>query len=537
MVRRLTGGLVSCSGLKFKEEDLGRTFVATDFECDKSGVSASFTLTQCNKDGILVKTDQLSLKKTTSSLTIKGTTAQAKDNTQWLKTFVAHAKDKPDELVIDETKLWGKPMTEKCQSYAKLFWRSNVTGMSMHQIDIEGLDKMGIKAIGDQHLLHDKIQKLFAYTLEDEIQIAVSWLREKEGLRSTLDLRTAKPDFWKKAYLNISAPLATELQEKYAWSSENWLKFYKSEEKTDHVNVDMAVFVSDVSNILPDQGTFRCSLSLRLNWIEPTMKKTFLEKGTLLTKGLDVMDLMVGFENGINEELVSQTVKLLDPKKGIVQEETRYRATFSSLMTMLSFPFDKQALTIEISSQYGDLLHFSNSPWDYTDANILVQKNQEQVLHGLEWEVNVPSWTERYFWTGITAPWLKLPAGARAGVINFRKSQHAVDPKEKPFYEEEMTAETVRVRIQATRKPVFFVWGYFLLMGLITLMVFSVSAYNMDQYDERLSTVLSLQLTGIAFKLAADSTLPPVSSVTFVDAYMLLSIYFLSLFGFNVFGK
>jgi hypothetical protein len=93
------------------------------------------------------------------------------------------------------------------------------------------------------------------------------------------------------------------------------------------------------------------------------------------------------------------------------------------------------------------------------------------------------------------------------------------------------------VRIQATRKPVFFVWGYFLLMGLITLMVFSVSAYNMDQYDERLSTVLSLQLTGIAFKLASDSTLPPVSSVTFVDAYMLLSIYFLSLFGFNVFGK
>ena len=51
--------------------------------------------------------------------------------------------------------------------------------------------------------------------------------------------------------------------------------------------------------------------------MEPTMINSFLDKGAILTKGVDVMDLKVGFENGRDdEELVSQTVKLLDPERG-----------------------------------------------------------------------------------------------------------------------------------------------------------------------------------------------------------------------------
>jgi hypothetical protein len=432
---------------------------------------------------------------------------------------------------VNETKIF--------KGFAEIFEEQNITGTGLHGLTAADLKEMGIANLGVQLELIRIIQKLFSFTLEDEIQCAINWLTETEGMRSTRDLMTAKPDFWSKAFLNMSTPIVTELQEKYAWSAENWLKFYKSELRQEHVNVDVAVHISDVNQIVPDQGTFHCALSLRLNWIEPTMKNTFLDKGTILTKGVDVMDLQVGFENGVGEELVSQTVKLLDPVKGLVQEESRYRATFSSLMTMLSFPFDKQTLSVEISSQYGNLINFSNSPWDHTDANIQVEKNHEQVLHGLEWEVKVPDWKERYFWTGVKAPWVTMPPGAtKAGVVNLTKSLHAMDHGEEPFYEEEKKADVVRVQIQATRKPIFFIWGYFLLMCLITLMVFSVCAYDPStQYDERLNTVLSLQLTGVAFKLASDSTLPPVSSVTFVDAYMLLSIYFLSMFGFNVFGE
>ena len=77
MIRRLTGGLVSCSGLKFKEEDLGRTFVVTSGA--KGDAASAFTLAQCDRYGVPLEghlTEKMA-EKTSSS--VKATNTKAKN--------------------------------------------------------------------------------------------------------------------------------------------------------------------------------------------------------------------------------------------------------------------------------------------------------------------------------------------------------------------------------------------------------------------------------------------------------------------------
>ncbi|UJR15573.1 hypothetical protein I4U23_002511 [Adineta vaga] len=88
---------------------------------------------------------------------------------------------------------------------------------------------------------------------------------------------------------------------------------------------------------------------------------------------------------------------------------------------------------------------------------------------------------------------------------------------------------TFLVTCCVARRPGYFYWNVYLLIFLITLIALTVYGVAPEHPQSRLQITCTLLLTSIMFRWSVSRLLPPVSYLTLLDKYTLISLVFISL--------
>ncbi|CAF0786840.1 unnamed protein product [Adineta ricciae] len=88
---------------------------------------------------------------------------------------------------------------------------------------------------------------------------------------------------------------------------------------------------------------------------------------------------------------------------------------------------------------------------------------------------------------------------------------------------------TFLVTCCVARRPGYFYWNVYLLIFLITLIALTVYGVAPEHPQSRLQITCTLLLTSIMFRWSVSRLLPPVSYLTLLDKYTLVSLVFISL--------
>ncbi|CAF0798648.1 unnamed protein product [Rotaria sp. Silwood1] len=88
---------------------------------------------------------------------------------------------------------------------------------------------------------------------------------------------------------------------------------------------------------------------------------------------------------------------------------------------------------------------------------------------------------------------------------------------------------TYLVTCCVARRPGYFYWNVYLLIFLITLIALTVYGVSPEYPHSRLQITGTLLLTSIMFRWSVSRLLPPVSYLTLLDKYTLISLVFISL--------
>ncbi|CAF0736737.1 unnamed protein product [Adineta steineri] len=88
---------------------------------------------------------------------------------------------------------------------------------------------------------------------------------------------------------------------------------------------------------------------------------------------------------------------------------------------------------------------------------------------------------------------------------------------------------TYLVTCYVARRPGYFYWNVYLLIFLITVIALTVYGVAPELPQSRLQITCTLLLTSIMFRWSVSRLLPPVSYLTLLDKYTLISLVFISL--------
>ncbi|CAF3167192.1 unnamed protein product [Rotaria socialis] len=88
---------------------------------------------------------------------------------------------------------------------------------------------------------------------------------------------------------------------------------------------------------------------------------------------------------------------------------------------------------------------------------------------------------------------------------------------------------TYSVTCCVARRPGYFYWNVYLLIFLITLIALTVYGVAPEHPHSRLQITGTLLLTSIMFRWSVSRLLPPVSYLTLLDKYTLMSLVFISM--------
>ena len=152
----------------------------------------------------------------------------------------------------------------------------------------------------------------------------------------------------------------------------------------------------------------------------------------------------------------------------------RYDVTFSDHYELEKFPFDSQQLTMDLglNNQYKNLFDLS--------VHAVMFNRKALTMH--EWTVDPPT-LERH----------------------------------------KVKARNTKVMLHITRKSTYYVTNIIIIMlGLVSL-CFSTFAVPVEDLADRMSIVLTLLLTAVAFKFVIADSLPKLGFNTFLDNFILIN--------------
>lgn len=213
-----------------------------------------------------------------------------------------------------------------------------------------------------------------------------------------------------------------------------------------------------------DEGKFPDYVVKRLSKDDIPMNKPTIEFGNCLESG--VYEGKQKFFLSPNEE------------PGYIIWEQQYSGVFTEKLELHDFPWDFQKLHIDIRmpALYDRFRPFKND---------LAKNDLNRFLTHSEWKFHKP---------GIAIP--VPPTGA---------------PAEKGFYQ---------IMIPATRKSSFYTYNVMMIMSGICAISFTAFAMPTEDLADRLSVVLTVLLTAVAFKLVIADSLPKIAYWTGLDKYL-----------------
>ena len=90
--------------------------------------------------------------------------------------------------------------------------------------------------------------------------------------------------------------------------------------------------------------------------------------------------------------------------------------------------------------------------------------------------------------------------------------------------------ESIFASLTVSRKPGYYIFNAFLLIFLINSMALTIFAVDCKLAQNRLTINLTLLLTSVMLKWNTNRALPPISYLTHLDYYSIISIIFLCLY-------
>ena len=199
-------------------------------------------------------------------------------------------------------------------------------------------------------------------------------------------------------------------------------------------------------------------------------------------KCLAVMDLPIpSYLNEMQSDAVDVPgVRVYGSHGGAIMWNCAYVSKFQEHFELKEFPFDVQDLSMKLSLN-------SSRTWDKFDLCVHEVIFNKEALELAEWDMYAP--------------------------VIHRDSE-----------------KSTTITLKVGRKSYYYIsniFGLLLILGVCTLFVFAVPA---DELADRLSLILTLLLTVVAFKFVIADVLPKVSYSTFIDTFLLrmYTFYFLT---------
>jgi len=186
-------------------------------------------------------------------------------------------------------------------------------------------------------------------------------------------------------------------------------------------------------------------------------------------------------------------------ESGLLRIRARLRVVgeFAELFELFNFPFDRQALTIDVrTKKLPHLVHLAMPASELEMGSF----NVESFVHQGSWNL------ARHIWVWETR---SLPTETRN-----------VPPVIYP---------QLKLRLRVVRKYSQYVNDVMLPQGLLSLMAMTSLLVGRDSLGERLAITLTMVLSSIAFKTTISSLIPSIAYFTQLDRYLWYNFLFLFL--------
>jgi len=243
-----------------------------------------------------------------------------------------------------------------------------------------------------------------------------------------------------------------------------------------------------LSKIDTVQQTFYADFVLVVKWTERDLtgiESSSVDWNVVWNPKIDIKNAYT--VDWVDSEFGGPTTKL-NKETGEVSYVCRCKGVLAEPMELHYFPFDHQALHIQLSTK---------------------GLNSEEVL--LLSEPDAPGTLNQMY----MPDWKVLDAQVEEVLTDPSTSLH------KHTYSE------LHIIIHAQRKETFYVWNVGIILFAIVSLTFTAFVIPPTNTADRLQTTLSLLFTAMAFKFIAGATLPVVAFLTPLDKFILGNFAFL----------
>ena len=258
--------------------------------------------------------------------------------------------------------------------------------------------------------------------------------------------------------------------------------------------VDIGLYIIDISNVNSVENTYRLEGSLDLVWCDPRFRFNLQEKQPQIYLEEDAEKKIeriwwpsITFVNEVGEYF-SKNEELVIFASGTIEYKEKFSVELKSFFDLTKFPFDEQTLYVEIE------------PFAWDENYVKLNVNQRAI--GFSSSLNLPEW--------------------QIGDLETKIEQNREIRSEASF-------SKFLMKIKLLRKSGFYLWK--VIIPLIILVIISWSVFWMaeESLSERISFSLTGILTVVAYQFLISENLPNISYLTLMDAILYLSFIAIAL--------
>jgi hypothetical protein len=177
-----------------------------------------------------------------------------------------------------------------------------------------------------------------------------------------------------------------------------------------------------------------------------------------------------------------------------------YKATLTMVFDYSSLPFDKNVLAIQLQSNPAFVQAWSNRQYEHLPIRAVIAE------HDWFWNHDDGDYPNDASFFGLS----------QALIHQWELATPQIDFLNLEFL------------MPVGRKPFFIALNFMFPLFCITSLVAVAFAFDVRDLDKRLTVVLTLLLSALAFRVAIYSSLPAINHLTLLDKYILISTLLMS---------
>ncbi|KAK4473971.1 hypothetical protein MN116_002637 [Schistosoma mekongi] len=267
---------------------------------------------------------------------------------------------------------------------------------------------------------------------------------------------------------------------------------YNNQSRNEKVAVEVRVVFLKIGEIDTLKELYYADAFLQAKWREPKLDGHTAEELSI-TELEQYWNPLLYIDNILSETKDTQWVMAVRSENGEVylMERRRIKGVFLETLELNDFPLDVQDLTITVTTERPD-----------TEVDIIPDQVEMSAI-------NIQTFVDQQEWK------LHEHVEIKKRII---KQEYSSSMKSHPC---------LSVTCRAARRPGYFYWNVFLIMFMISGLAFATFAVSPDKAELRLRLSFTLILTSVTFKYVITQSLPKISYLTYMDKYVLMSLFIL----------